>query len=345
MLEKKVLKTIKENDLIQSGDTIVIGVSGGPDSMALLNVLINLVNNQEIQAKLIVAHINHGIREEADEETKFVEEFCKKNNIPCYVKKEKVEELAKKQRIGTEEAGRKLRYSFFDEILKKENGNKIATAHNANDNAETMLMNIMRGSGSSGLKGIELKRDEKYIRPILKITREEIEEYCIQKDLNPKIDKTNKENIYTRNKIRNELIPFIEKEFNPNIINSLNRLSELMKEDDEYFEKIVEEKYKEILIEEYLGNSKLEGKNQIILDLKKFNKEEKVIKNRIVRYTISKILGSSKNIEKIHVLDIVKLYENNIGNKFLLPNKKIKVFVGKGKIFFIKEDIMKSEVP
>ena len=336
-MEQKLLKTIIEYNLIKKGDNIVIGVSGGPDSMALLNMLINLKKENKIDAKLVVAHVNHGIREEAEEETKYVENFCKENNIPCYIKREKVEELAKVQKVGTEEAGRKLRYYFFDEVAKKENANKIATAHNANDNAETVLMNIMRGSGTSGLKGIEIMRDEKYIRPLLKISRKEIEEYCDKNKLNPKIDRTNLENIYTRNKIRNELIPLIEKEFNPNIVCSLNRLSELLSEDDEYIEKVIESKYKEVLIEEHLGNNMLDGKEQIILDLKKFNKEEKVIKNRLIRYTINKTTGSMQNIEKIHVLDIVKMCENNIGNKFLVPNKRIKVYVGKGKIFFIKE--------
>ena len=337
MLEEKVLNTIKNNELIKNGDTIVIGVSGGPDSMALLNMLINLVNNKKIDAKLVVAHINHGLREEADEETRFVEDFCRQNNIECYVKREKVDELAKEQKIGTEEAGRKLRYSFFEEIANKVNANKIATAHNANDNAETVLMNLMRGSGTTGLKGIEIKRDEKYIRPILELTRKEIEEYCKNENLNPKYDKTNKENIYTRNKIRNKLIPYIEKEFNPNIVTSINRLSGLVKEEDEYLEKVVENEYKNILIDENIGNNKVEGIEQVILDLKKFNKEDRVIKNRLIRYTISKVLGSSQNIEKIHITDIVKLCENNIGNKFLLPNKKIKVLVDKGKIFFIKQ--------
>ena len=337
MLEEKVLDTIKEYGLIEDGNTIVVGVSGGPDSMALLNMLIKLVDDKKINAKLVVAHINHGIREEADSETEFVKQFCEKNNIECYIKKEKVEDLAKEQRIGTEEAGRNLRYSFFEEVFQKVNANKIATAHNANDNAETVLMNIIRGAGTSGLKGIEIKRNEKYIRPIIKLRREEIEEYCKRENLNPKYDKTNGENIYTRNKVRNKLIPYIENEFNPNIVKSLNRLSELIKEDDEYIEKIVEDEYKKVLIEENLGIARKEGTEQVILDLKKFNNEEKVIKNRLVRYTISRMFGSAQNIEKIHITDIIKLCENNIGNKFLVPNKKIKVLVNKGKIFFIKQ--------
>ena len=336
MLEEKVLNTIKKYELIEKGNTIVIGVSGGPDSMALLNVLIKLNEKKKIDCKILVAHINHGIRKEADEETKYVEEFCKKNNIKCYIKKEKVEELAKEQKIGTEEAGRKLRYSFFEEVASKVNANKIATAHNANDNAETVLMNLMRGTGTSGLKGIEVKRDNKYIRPLIECTRKEIEEYCSYNKLEPKQDKSNSENIYTRNKIRNILIPLLEKEFNPNIITSLNRMSQIAKEENEYIQKQVEEAYKEIVIKEDLGNKQFEQEEQIELDLKKFNSKQKVIKNRLVLYTINNLLGTSQNIEKIHITDIIKLCENNIGNKYLIPNKKVKIMVNKGKIFFKK---------
>lgn len=336
MLEQRVLETIKKYELIENGNTIIIGVSGGPDSMALLNVFYHLKQSQKIECEIIVAHVNHGIRIEAEEETEYVEHFCKSKGIMCVTKRENVEELAKIQKIGTEEAGRKLRYAFFDEVAKEVKANKIATAHNANDNAETILMNIMRGTGTSGLKGIEIKREERYIRPLLECTRREIEEYCRENNLQPKEDKTNKENIYTRNKIRNELIPYIQREFNPNIITSLNRLANLAKEENEYFNQQVEKVYQEIVIQEYLGNEYLEGNHTIVLDLKKFNTQEIVIKNRLVRYTINRLRKNSQNLEKIHITDIVKLCENNIGNKFLLPNKNIKVAVNKGKIFFIK---------
>ena len=320
MLEEKVLKTIKKYELIEQGDTIVVGVSGGPDSMALLNVLINL------KYKVVVAHINHGLREESDEETQFVQNFCKEKNIPCYVKKANVADLAKNEKVGTEEAGRKLRYEFFEEVAKKENANKIATAHNANDNAETVLMNIIRGSGTSGLKGIEPKRENKYIRPIIECTRNEIEEYCKEQKLNPRQDKTNLENVYTRNKIRNILLPLIEEQFNPSIVTSLNRMSQIAREENDYIQKQVEKAYMNVLINENINEKFVE------LDLKKFNSYEIVIKNRLVLYTINKLKGSSQNIEKIHIEDIVKLCKNNIGNKFLTPNKNIKVAVNKGKI-------------
>ena len=333
-ITEKVYKTIRENELIEKGDTVIIGVSGGPDSMTLLNILINL--KDKLSYNIVVAHINHGLRKEADEETKYVDEFCKKRNIPFYVKKANVKELAKEQKIGTEEAGRKLRYDFFEEVAKEVKANKIATAHTANDNAETVLMNIMRGSGTSGLKGIEPKRNNKYIRPLIKCMRSEIEKYCDEQNLKPKEDKTNKENIYTRNKIRNILIPMLIDEFNPNIITALNRMSEIAKEEDEYMQKKVEEAYKDIVIKENLRNEDNQTEDSIELDLKKFNKEESVIKNRLVLYTIKKLTGTSQNIEKIHITDIINLCNNNIGNKYLTPNKKIKVAVNKGRIIYKK---------
>ena len=325
MLEEKVLQTIVENELIKNGDKIVIGVSGGPDSITLLDVLIKL--QSKIDFDITVAHINHMIRAEAEDDQKYVEQYCKNKNIQCFVKQEKVEEIAKSQKIGTEEAGRNLRYEFFNKILEETNSNKIATAHTKNDNAETVLMNILRGTGTSGLKGIKAKRDNIYIRPLIKCERKEIEEYCNKNNLEPRIDKTNMENIYTRNKVRNLLIPYIQREFNPNIIEALNRLSQIASMENEYFELQTIKIYNEIKEEE--------TKEQITLNLKKFNSQELVIKNRIVLYTINRLFGSSSGIEKIHLQDIIKLCGNNIGNKFLVPNKKVKVLVKSGKLFFI----------
>lgn len=325
MLEEKVLQTIVKNELIKNGDKIVIGVSGGPDSIALLDVLIKL--QSKIKFNITVAHINHMIRDEAIDDQKYVEQYCKNKNIPCFVKQEKVEELAKQEKIGTEEAGRNLRYEFFNEVLEKTASTKIATAHTKNDNAETVLMNILRGTGTSGLKGIKAKRDNKYIRPLIECERKEIEQYCEENNLEPRIDKTNMENIYTRNKIRNLLIPYIQKEFNPNIIEALNRLSQIASMENEYLETKTLKTYEEIKEEE--------TKEQIILNLKKFNNQDVVIKNRIVLYTINRLFGSSSGIEKVHLQDIIKLCSNNIGNKFLIPNKKVKILVKNGKIFFI----------
>ncbi len=326
MLEDKVVNTIKRYEQIKSGDTIVVGVSGGPDSICLLNVLKNLQN--ELKINIVVAHINHMIRKEADSETEFVQDFCKQRDIKCFVKKADVLQIAKEKKLGTEEVGRKIRYDFFEEVKNLVGGNKIATAHNANDNAETVLMNFLRGSGSTGLKGIEPIRDNKLIRPIIECTRQEIEQYCNEKGLNPKYDKTNQENIYTRNKIRNMLIPYIQENFNPNIIETINRMSNLIATDEMYFKSIVKQSYKETFI------SRTE--KEIILDLKKFNVLEKVIKSRLIIYTINELLGTTNGIEKIHIEDVIKLCKNNIGNKYLTPNKNIKIMIKNKKIFFTR---------
>lgn len=336
MLETKVLETVKKYNMIKDEDKVVIGVSGGPDSMTLLNILNNL--KEKLNIKIYVAHINHMIRKEADEETEYVRQFCENIGVDFFAKRIKVEEEAKKQKIGTEEAGRNIRYEFFEEVAKKVGANKIATAHNSNDNAETVLMNIIRGTSVSGLKGIEKVREGKFIRPIIECSREEIEEYCKEQKLDPKYDKTNYENIYTRNKIRNLLIPYLQKEFNPSVIEGINRLSSIAAEEEQFLNNIVEKEYKRLLIS---GNNisctqnKPNSNAKVVLDLKEFNKLDNVIKSRLVLYTISKAYGKVTGIEKIHIDDIIKLCKNNIGNKFLTPKKGIKVFVKKGKIFFM----------
>ena len=388
-MKNKVLNTIKKYNLIQENDKIVIGVSGGPDSMCLLHILNGL--KEKLNFEIVVAHINHMIRKEAEEETQYVKNFCDKLGIKCYIKRIDVIDKSNKEKIGTEEAGRKARYDFFEEVLNIVNANKIATAHNENDNAETVLMNIFRGAGTSGLKGIEPIRDNKYIRPIIECERSEIEEYCRVNKLQPKIDKTNFENVYTRNKIRNVLIPEIKKEFNPNIIESLNKLSILSRQENNFIqeyaknimenelivekdlenlqqsinekqnnkicreqmekEKIAKDKLqkeqmqknqiekeeiqRKQLQKEQISKEKTQNNKSIVLNLKKFNQLDDVIKNRIVLEAIQRVLGSTQGIEKIHVDDIVKLCSKNIGNKYLTPNKNIKVLVKDGNITFM----------
>ena len=325
MLKEEVLKTIKTYNLIEKNDKVVIGVSGGPDSICLLHLLYSI--KKELGFEIVVAHINHQIRKVADSETEYVKDFCKNLGIECFVKKENITELAKKQKKGTEEVGRQVRYDFFEEVAQKAEANKIATAHNANDRAETVILNILRGSGISGLKGIEAMRDNKYIRPLIFTKREKIEEYCQENNLNPKIDESNMENIYNRNKVRNIIIPYIEKEFNKNIIQTINRLSDVATEENEFLQKLTEEQYNTI--------STIEN-DTIILDLKEFNHLELVIKRRLILYTINEAIHTTNGIEKVNIDDIIKLCKNNIGNKYLSPIKLIKIYVKKGKIYFIK---------
>ena len=327
-MEEKVLNTIKKYNLIKDGDRLVLGVSGGPDSISMLDILIKLKN--QINFNIVVAHINHMIREEAIDDEKYVQEYCKKNNIECYILRIDVKKMANIKKIGTEEAGRKARYDFFEEVLQKTNSNKIAIAHNKNDKIETIIMNLLRGSGISGLKGIEPIRDNKYIRPLIECKRDEIEDYCKNNNLEPRIDKTNFENEYTRNKIRNIVIPYIKKEFNPNIIETIERLSENISLESNFIEKKVEETFKKILIEK--------RDNELILKLKEFNEQDKVIQNRLIFKAIKDLMGTTEGIEQIHVKDMVKLCNNNIGNKYLTPNKNLKILIKDKQIIFIAKN-------
>ena len=321
-MEEKVLKTIKKYELIKSGDNIVLGISGGPDSICMLYILNSL--KKDLNFNIYVAHINHMLRENAKLDEEYVKNTCEKLNITVYIKHIKIKEIAEKEKRGIEETGRKVRYKFFEEILRKTNSNKIATAHNLNDSIETIILNIIRGTGISGLAGIEPIRENKFIRPLIECERKEIEEYCKLNKLEPRIDESNYENKYNRNKIRNICIPYLQKELNSNVIKNISRLTEIANEEQKYIEKNVEKSFNKICIEN--------TENKIILDLKMFVKEELVIKRRLILYTINKLIGTTINIEKINIDDIIKLCERNIGNKFLVPTKGIKVFVKKGKI-------------
>ena len=323
-LIEKVEKFIKSNNLITNGDSIVVGVSGGPDSMCLLHIL-QQIQKRGLDFKIIVAHINHMLRENAILDEEYVENYCQKQGIPVFIKRIQVKELAKTQKKGTEETGRIVRYDFFEDIKTKVNANKIATAHNANDQAETIILNIIRGCGTDGLKGIETKNGT-LIRPLINTNRDEIEEYCIQNELNPRRDESNAELIYQRNKVRNVMIPYVQKEFNRNFVGTLNRLSQIAKEEADYIDKRAQEQYLDLV--------KNEEEGKIELDLKRFNLLETVIKKRVLRYTINKVIGSLQGIGNIHIEDIMKMCDKKIGNKFLIPNKKVMVSLKNKKIIF-----------
>lgn len=244
MITDKVLKTIIQNKLIEKGEHIVLGVSGGPDSVCLLSILHEL--SEEWQLTLHAVHINHCLREnDADEDQLYTEKLCEGLGIPCHVFHYDVNALASEKKITTEEAGRQVRYEAFDRVKKeiesteasKETGGpgvKIAVAHNLNDQAETLLMRIIRGTGTDGLAGMEYMRDGVIIRPLLDVSRREIEEYCDAHNLNPRIDLTNLEPVYARNRLRLELLPLLQTQYNEGILSALNRLAQIAREDKEY---------------------------------------------------------------------------------------------------------------
>lgn len=299
----KVRRYIEKHNMIKKGDSIVVGLSGGPDSVCLLHVLSSLREEHDIN--LYAVHLNHMIRgEEALRDEKYAKDFAKSLNVPFISERIAVEEYAKQNKMSSEEAGRFLRYRLFNEVAEKNGASKIALAHNMNDQAETMIMRFLRGTGISGLKGINPVREGRYIRPILSCTREEIEAYCREKALNPVIDSTNAESIYTRNKVRLEIIPYIRKYFNPNIILNLFNNSEIIRDEDDLINKISMEKYQEIKVSDGIRTED-------------FNSLHIAMKRRIIRLLIEEVRGSLNQIESKHIEECMDFIESSGTGKLI----------------------------
>lgn len=309
-MDKKVLAYIIENNLIESGDRILVALSGGPDSVCLLDILIKL--KETLNIEIGAAHLNHMLRgEDALGDEEYVRMICKDLDIPYYIKQVDINKYAKENKLSSEMAGRNARYDFFDEIINKYGFNKIATAHNANDQAETILFRLMRGTGLEGLGGIKVSRDNKIIRPILCLSRDEVEAYIEKQGLNPRIDKTNFEKIYNRNKIRLDILPYIKEHFNADIVQTLNRMSTLLQKDNEYLEKEADKYY-----EKYC----LKSEKYFILKKQLFNKEE-AIKSRVIRNALVEYSKSDYDFEMKHISEISYLAKKNSGKRVDLPNK------------------------
>jgi tRNA(Ile)-lysidine synthase len=229
--------------------------------------------------------------------------------IECFSRKIDIKKLSIERGLSSESAGREARYEFFDELLGKLGAQKIALAHNANDQAETVLMRIIRGTGMEGLVGIKPVRSNIFVRPLINIKRESIEKYCEVNNLTPRIDKTNLENIYARNKIRLELIPYIKQNFNNDIITVLNRLSDTISRDNDYLDIISREKYK-------IYSDKKDSK--VIIRKEAFSEHEAIL-SRILRTAVLDIKGNLYNIEKVHIYDLIFLQKSGTGKKITLP--------------------------
>ncbi|WP_315074953.1 tRNA lysidine(34) synthetase TilS [uncultured Clostridium sp.] len=306
---KKVLSYVKDNDLIKRGDKILIALSGGPDSVCLLNILFEL--KEELNIEIAAAHLNHLLRgEDALRDEEYVIDICNKMGIRCFTKRVDINAYAEEHKLSSEMAGRNVRYDFFDEILNREGFNKIATAHNANDQAETILFRLMRGTGLEGLGGIKVFRENKIIRPILCLSRNEVEKYIKLKSLCPRVDKTNFEKVYNRNKIRLDILPYIKENFNKDIIQTLNRMSVLLQKDNEFLENLALGLYNSYCIEY----------DDYFIIKKEIFKEEEVIVNRILRHVITKFSRSNYDFEMKHIYKIFYLSKNDSGKIVDLPN-------------------------
>jgi len=302
MLEEKVLQTIKKFDMLSFNDRVLIGVSGGPDSVTLLNVLLSL--KERYNLSFFIAHLDHMLRgEESDEDVNFVKNLAQELDLPCEIKSYNLTKIARKEHLTLEEAAREYRYKFYSETAKKFKANKIALGHNADDQVETVLMRFLRGSGLEGLMGIPPVRG-KIIRPLIECSRAEIEEYCQEHKIGYRIDSSNKEVIYFRNKIRLELLPSLAKDYEV---------------------------------------ARRENPETVIIDLRKFISLPLALKRRIIRKAIEVVKGNLCSISFRHNSEILKLTEYQLGEKEIYLPDDLRVNKIYNKMIIYKKRISEDQ--
>lgn len=309
----KVRQFINEQKLLQAGDSVVLGVSGGADSVALLCLLCEL--REELRLTLTAVHINHGIRgAEADRDEQFVKELCDRVNVPLKVYHYNVPEIAAQEHLTEEEAGRAVRYQAFEEVREEFGAKAIATAHHQNDNAETILFHAFRGSGVRGLTGIPAKRGN-IVRPLLCVSREEIEAYLIGKDIAWCTDSTNAQTEYSRNRIRNNILPEAE------IINAgaVKHLAELSEEMAEIADYLGAEAVR--LLEQARGAKvgEEQADDDLKLDIQCLQSIPTVLLREVLFLAFSEMAGSRKDIGREHIVQIAELLDKQSGRSIDLP--------------------------
>ena len=305
-----VKKTIASYKMIEPYDSLLVGVSGGPDSVALLYILLKLAPTFSL--KLGVAHLNHSLRSKAsDNDAEFVESMCLKLNLPLHIKKVDVQRYRKENKTSIEEAARQVRYAFFSDVSEKEGLNKIALGHHLDDNAELVLMNMFRGSGPLGLSGIPPVRNmigakKQIVRPLIELKKSELINYLSEKGIEYILDQSNTDTDYVRNRIRCNLIPYLEKSFNPKIAETLNQLALILRSEEEWKNEIITDVFEKALLSLY--------DDTISFDVKHFLKVHSSVKRRVIRKAIERIKKNLRRITFKHVDSAVSLLEKGSAN-------------------------------
>lgn len=286
-------KFIEEKNLVKPGDGIVMGVSGGADSVALLLLLNSL--KLKYNLSLYVVHVHHGLRSEADAEAEYVRSLCEERDIPFFLKKADIKALSQKMKIGTEDAGRKVRYEAFDEVLRQVGAHKIAVAHNCNDRAETMLFNLARGTGIKGLISIPEKRDN-IIRPLLFATRAQIEEFLGRAGVKYCIDASNLTDDYARNRIRNNIIPSLEKGINNGAVLHMFETAEQLSGLYAFAEKCCDDAFAESVVSV--------SSTQISFDKEKLLTMDEYLQSMLIKRAIDRLVPGNRDITHTHLKDV-----------------------------------------
>jgi len=329
---KKFLQAVKvtvtEYRMLEKNDSILVAVSGGPDSAALLHVLNTLAHFYYL--KLGIIHLNHSLRgSDSDRDATFVQYLSKKYNLPLYSQKKDIYTYKKKNKLSLEEAARQVRYNYFIETAKEHSFNKIAVGHNKNDNAELILMNLFRGSGTLGISGIPPVRDN-IIRPLINIPRSQILEYLGENKLDYVSDDSNYDTGFLRNRIRHELLPLLAESYNPNIIQALNRLGSIIKADENWIDEIIKSHFEKTV--SVINPEKL---SIPVGDVKTFHI---AVARRIIRKSISEIKGDLRRITQSHIDAIINLVENKDPFCSLDLPDRIRITKNEETLFITKEE-------
>lgn len=323
----KVKRFIEENKMLEKNDSVILAVSGGADSVCLYKMFVEL--KKDYNLNLMVVHVHHGIRGyEADRDMEFVWQMCEADGIKFRLVKRNVPAYAKEMGLSEEEAGRILRYEAFENMANELGENsKIAVAHNMNDSIETFMHNLCRGTGIKGLSGI-LAVNGRIIRPVLCLKREEIENYIKENDFEYINDSTNFSNDYTRNKIRNEVIPYLKKNINGESDMHIYNVSKELKSISAYFDKVVKCLYEKAVKKD---------SDRICIDMGLIADEDEYIESLLIRKVIENMAGKLKDITRIHISDVMDLKYKQSGKYIVLPYN-ILVKREYNKIVFYKED-------
>ncbi len=316
----KFMETIKRHNLVQRKDKILIAVSGGPDSLALLFKLASLRNTLELT--LHIAHLDHGLRKDSKEDALFVKQWANKLNIPVAI--EKLDLKKKGIKTFSEEFLREKRQDFLIKTAKEIKADKVALGHNLDDQAETVLMRLLRGTGLSGLSGISPKRIIKgvtFIRPLLETRRREIESFLKQKKVKPRLDPTNKQSLFLRNKIRHNLIPLLKNAYNQNIVELLANLAESVSYDYEYLDHVARNNPKTSI-----------GR----LKIKEAKKLHPAILRLKIRQNIAYIQGDTRRISFQHIREVEGLLNNRPEESIVDLPKGISVQKGRNVLRFYR---------
>ncbi|NTW05641.1 MAG: tRNA lysidine(34) synthetase TilS, partial [Peptococcaceae bacterium] len=296
--------------MISSGDQVLVGVSGGPDSVALLHILTRLKDKMGLG--IYPAHLDHMFRgKESQEDALFVANLCKDFKLPLIQDQIDVPAYLIENNVSSQQGAREVRYGFYRDATLMVGANKVALGHHAGDQAETVLLNLIRGAGLKGLKGIPPVRDN-IVRPLLEISKEEILDYCKEWNLPSRIDSSNLKTVYFRNKIRLELMPLLQEQYNSGIVDSLIRLSEIVRDEDEYLEILTKNALKEVI------HSR--GEERVVIGLDKFNRLPCAIRRRLLILICKSIAGENRALSYLNVQSILEaITEKKNRGKVQLP--------------------------